>query len=92
MKLSDIFEVLVQGRDYPTRAAARAAFEKATLWGGLTGGSATLPGGRHVAVVILEPTQRGWADHFLNRGLYVITRRADEYHAEAERLRAESVR
>jgi hypothetical protein len=69
------WEVLVEGRSFPTRKAAREAFEYATRFGGLKGGSATLPGLGHVAIVLMEPTERFWSMHFDRSGCYVLGRR-----------------
>lgn len=75
--LLDQWDVLVVGQSYPSRKKARDAFEYATRFGGLKGGSATLPSLGHVAIVLLEPTERHWAMHFQRSGCYVLGRRGE---------------
>lgn len=75
--LLDQWDVLVVGKSFASRRAARDAFEHTTRFGGLSGGSATLPELGHVAIVLLEPTERFWAMHFDKSGCYVLGRRGE---------------
>jgi hypothetical protein len=69
-KIADL-RLLKMGPSYPTQKAARAAVDKVkALGGGLRGGWKHLPGFGYAAVIVLNPSEREWADHL--KGVHVV--------------------
>lgn len=73
-RLHKDFALLVVGPGYDRPRDAHKALERACAYGGVAH-RAIFDGRKHLAVVVLEPTQHGWAERYRGLGVTVLGRR-----------------